>query len=105
MASGKDDARAPLSNAWRADHLAAAAAETSFSGDFSPKNVDVVACNYYEEGHFARNCPSKKDSGQCYSCGEIGYNKAECQNPRVEREFTGGCNFCGQPSPSSCRRI
>ncbi|KAI7574770.1 hypothetical protein KC343_g22944, partial [Hortaea werneckii] len=23
--------------------------------------------------------------------------KAECQNPRVEREFTGECNFCGQP--------
>lgn len=27
----------------------------------------------------------------------MGHTKAECQNPRVEREFTGECNFCGQP--------
>ena len=36
------------------------------------------------------------NSGECYNCGDAGHNKAECPNPRVEREFTGSCRFCEQ---------
>jgi hypothetical protein len=51
-------------------------------------------------------------TGECYNCGEVGHNKADCTNPRVERPFTGTCNACGQEghaarscptSPQKCR--
>lgn len=45
--------------------------------------------------------------------GEVGHNKADCPNERVEREFTGECHVCGEsghrradcPSkpPTTCR--
>lgn len=34
-------------------------------------------------------------SGECFNCGEIGHNKIECPNPKVERAFTGTCRTCG----------
>ena len=47
--------------------------------------------------HFARDCPDKKEnSGECFNCGELGHSKADCVNPRVEREFIGTCRVCEQ---------
>ncbi|CAD0094117.1 unnamed protein product [Aureobasidium vineae] len=34
-------------------------------------------------------------TGECFNCGETGYNKADCTNPKVERSFTGTCRTCG----------
>jgi hypothetical protein len=43
-------------------------------------------------------CPAAPEGGgltsECYNCGEVGHNKADCTNPRVERAFTGTCNLC-----------
>lgn len=33
--------------------------------------------------------------GECFNCGEVGHNKADCPNPKVERAFTGTCRTCG----------
>lgn len=57
------------------------------------------------EGHIARECPDKPEggglTGECYNCGEVGHNKADCTNPRVERPFTGTCNACGEEGHSA----
>jgi hypothetical protein len=34
-------------------------------------------------------------TGECYNCGQVGHNKADCTNERIERPFTGTCNACG----------
>lgn len=56
-------------------------------------------------GHFARDCSDAPAggggggggglTGECYNCGEVGHNKADCTKPRVDRPFTGTCNSCG----------
>jgi hypothetical protein len=34
-------------------------------------------------------------TGECFNCGQVGHNKSDCINERVERPFTGTCNSCG----------
>jgi len=51
-------------------------------------------------GHFARDCTNAPAgggglTGECYNCGEVGHNKADCTHARVARPFTGTCNACG----------
>lgn len=118
--SGKTDTGAGGdAGGWQADG-------DQFGGGFSDNNVSKHAgandggCrNCGDEGHFARDCPEPRQgggggmTGECYkyvssfirifqqkltpsSCGEIGHNKQDCQNPPVEREFTGECRSCGE---------
>jgi zinc knuckle protein len=35
-------------------------------------------------------------TGECYNCGQVGHNKADCTNEKVDRPFTGTCRNCGQ---------
>jgi len=62
----------------------------------------------------ARQCPdAPAGSNDCFNCGQSGYvlslhiigifhlmlsshKKADCPNPKVEREFTGECRLCNE---------
>jgi transcription elongation factor SPT6 len=54
--------------------------------------------NCGEEGHFARECPTKSDRPQskgCHSCGEEGHFARECPT-KADRPQSKGCHNCGE---------
>lgn len=61
-----------------------------------------------------KDCPEPKETtGGCFNCDEERHNKSECTTLRVEREFSGTCDLCGeaghrraerpQKGPDTCR--
>lgn len=46
-------------------------------------------------------------TGECFNCGQVGHNKADCPNEAVERPFTGTCRVCGEEGHrgSECTKV
>jgi len=85
------------------------------TGDFNNNTASDKGCRIcHEEGHFARECPNKKEKKSgCFKCGEEGHNKADCPNAGEDdgEKEKKGCFKCGGDhmakdceQPDKCRK-
>jgi len=75
------------------------AADSWGAGDTNNNAASDKGCRIcHEEGHFARECPNKKEKKSgCFKCGEEGHNKADCPNAESGGgERKSGCFKCGE---------
>jgi len=85
------------------------------AGDSNNNTASDKGCRIcHEEGHFARECPNKKEKKSgCFKCGEEGHNKADCPNAGEDdgEKEKKGCFKCGGDhmakdceQPDKCRK-
>jgi len=89
------------------------AADSFGAGDTTDNAASDKGCRIcHEEGHFARECPNKKEKKSgCFKCGEEGHNKADCPNAGEDSGEKKGCFKCGGDhmardceQPDKCRK-
>jgi len=47
------------------------------------RDPDTKCFNCNGFGHWARDCPKKRNKGECYNCGEFGHQSRECSKRKV----------------------
>jgi len=64
------------------------------AGDSNNNTASDKGCRIcHEEGHFARECPNKKEKKSgCFKCGEEGHNKADCPNAGEGKTIKNTCS-------------
>lgn len=47
-----------------------------------PAGRDHICFNCNQSGHWAKDCPKPKNTGECYSCGKLGHAQRDCPEAR-----------------------